>query len=171
MFTWEDYYYKELYDYYSGEEQTSSDCIPDYVLLSVNKSFFLGATYAMYLGPYIVSGSPETWGTFTYHIYLPEEDILYSLEEAYNLNVEGIDKVFTEVDYHNIFAISGDIDDNHVLNIKDATLIQKCIAQILEFPVYDWTGISIRISDFNRDGKRNINDVTAIQKHIAGLPY
>ena len=171
-FSWEDYYYKEIYEYYSDKEaDISENSTPDYVLLKLNTCYFPDATYAMHLGPYIVSGSPVKWGTFAYHIYLPKEDILYSLEEAYELNVEGIDKVFTDADYYHCFVIAGDVDDNHVLNIKDATFIQKCISEILKFPSYDWVGRSVYISDFNRDRERNIKDATAIQKCIAGIEY
>ncbi len=62
-------------------------------------------------------------------------------------------------------VILGDAYKDGVVNIKDATFIQKVIAGLEEFAsVFD-----SKAADVNYDGSINIKDVTAIQKHLAGL--
>lgn len=61
-----------------------------------------------------------------------------------------------------IMGIIGDVNADSIVNIKDATLIQKDIARID-------TGIEInlQIADCFKDGKTSIKDVTLIQKYLA----
>ncbi len=86
----------------------------------------------------------------------------------------------TDSGYEKITRI-GDLNGDNNLDIKDATLIQKCLAGVEEFDAYNDMVLGFLekhhgkweryISDFNRDGVRNVKDATAIQKHIAGLEY
>ena len=67
------------------------------------------------------------------------------------------------------------------ITIKDATLIQKCIAKIEKFTEYEYVCgfaesgqgengmFDDRISDVNRDGEVNVKDATEIQKLVAGI--
>lgn len=54
--------------------------------------------------------------------------------------------------------IIGDVDDNGVISVSDATLIQKYLADLTEF-----TAEQIKIADVNGDGVVNVHDATAIQ--------
>ena len=62
------------------------------------------------------------------------------------------------------------------ITIVDATAFQKCLAEIDSFDEDDriWgenlTDVLQYASDFNRDGQRDINDVTAIQMFLADCP-
>ena len=56
----------------------------------------------------------------------------------------------------------GDVDGNGKINIIDATLVQRYIAQIT--PLSD---AQIKTADTTKDGSINIMDVTAIQRYIA----
>ena len=58
----------------------------------------------------------------------------------------------------------GDVNRDGVLNIKDATAIQKNIAKLLEFD-----DDQMALADINGDNEVNIKDVTYIQKKIAKL--
>lgn len=58
----------------------------------------------------------------------------------------------------------GDSNGDGKVNIKDATAIQKHLAEII---VMD--NVSANISDTDNDYKLTIRDATAIQKKIAGL--
>ncbi len=60
-------------------------------------------------------------------------------------------------------ALLGDADDDGVVNVKDATAIQKKIAG-LDVASYNET-----VADADEDGNVNVKDATAIQKWIAGL--
>ena len=63
------------------------------------------------------------------------------------------------VDYANM---PGDVDCNGIVNINDATLLQKFIAKAVKLNAYQQ-----KIADCNNDGRLTIADVTAIQKIIA----
>ena len=56
----------------------------------------------------------------------------------------------------------GDSNEDDVVNIKDATVIQKHIAGYEVF-------IETKISDCDSNQSVNIKDATAIQKYAAGL--
>ena len=60
--------------------------------------------------------------------------------------------------------ILGDVNGDMNVNIKDATLIQKKVAKLIEF-----TEVQERQGDVNLDKTVNIKDATLIQKKAAGL--
>lgn len=71
----------------------------------------------------------------------------------------------------------GDIDNDNELTVVDVTLIQRCEAQMMEYPstdefmiTYDFNTIHY-YSDFNRDGERDILDATCIQRYLVGIAY
>ena len=58
----------------------------------------------------------------------------------------------------------GDADLNSVINVKDATLIQKYVASLVEL-----SPEALKVSDADASGKVNVKDATLIQKYVAGL--
>lgn len=62
------------------------------------------------------------------------------------------------------FAKIGDADINRNINIKDATTIQKYLANIQPL-----SEIGEELSDVNQDGKISIKDATSIRKYIANV--
>ena len=50
------------------------------------------------------------------------------------------------------------------INIKDATAIQKHLAEIVTLD-----SLAVEISDINSDGKVTVKDATAIQKKLVAL--
>ena len=60
--------------------------------------------------------------------------------------------------------ILGDADGNYIVNIRDATAIQKHVAGLITLANYQYEN-----AEFNGDGTVNIRDATAIQKHLAGI--
>ena len=70
---------------------------------------------------------------------------------------EGTDSIVEE-------GLLGDANLDGKVNIKDVTLIQKYVANILDFDE-----VQLTLSDTNKDEKVNIKDATAIQKFIAGF--
>ena len=156
--------YMELYDYHS---ESNSDDIPEYALIKFCSPASTDVLEFVDLGPYTIVGVYYELGTLGYHIYSPATDTLYTLQEAFDMNLDGIEKVFTDSKTE-MFYLRGDSDDNMVLNVKDATAIHKAIAGSIRPALGDF---DIFVSDFNRDREINIKDATAIQKHIAGLEY
>lgn len=61
-------------------------------------------------------------------------------------------------------GIHGDADVDGVVNIKDATLIQKHLAEIEKI-----SEKGLPLADANRDANISISDATTIQKFVAGL--
>lgn len=167
--------YRELYMYYCPASVNGE--IPDYVLVSLYTNIYEAMPVCEVFGEYLIADSirriPYELG---YYVYLPQKDIVYDLSYAYELQIEGIEEVFTEC---GIGRLIGDMDKDRKITIKDATYIQKCLANIQEFDYDDYIdGFSIQnnpplmyISDFNRDCKRNIKDATAIQKYLAKMEY
>ncbi len=67
----------------------------------------------------------------------------------------------TSIPYNGIF---GDANRDYLVNIKDATAIQKHAAEIVKLDDY-----SIYRVDVNFDGEINVRDATLIQKWTAGI--
>lgn len=158
--------YTELFEYYSEENSTST---PDYVLVRAYENIFAECTITRYFGDYVLYSSNLKYPgeEFGYHIYIPEKNEVYTLTDAWNKNIEGIEKVFTEA---KIGELVGDVNYDEKVNIKDATLIQKHIAGLddaYKFAVD--TDYVYLVPDYNQDFKLNVRDATAIQKFIAKL--
>lgn len=68
-----------------------------------------------------------------------------------------------EPDYR-LIGVLGDVDCNETLNVRDATAIQKHIADIAKL-----SEDGVFLADSDQNGTVNIKDATAIQKHIAGI--
>ncbi len=167
--------YVEKYEYYSDSASDDEQGVPDYVLIWVNSTILASADMctADVCGDYILHRtSIRCPFTYMYGIYIPATNEVYELTKAYKLQIEGIDKVFTEA---GVGRLMGDMDNDRRLSIKDATYIQKTIAG---FEGYSFEGIFASrydeslpssIADYNRDREANIKDATAIQKYLAGI--
>ena len=118
--------------------------------------------FANYYDPYIIG----------YYVYVASADEIYTLTEAYDMNISGISEAFEYLTGKGRCAIAGDADMDGKLNIKDATMIQKQLAGLVEnnpFVNTQFRDIYYGVKDFNLDEEINIKDATAIQKHIAGI--
>ena len=119
-------------------------------------------------------GNVGARGRYGIILYVMIDGVAYPAETAWK---NGLVTDFSPAkDFGGVLAVEriGDADADGVLNIKDATWIQKKIAGFDLSVRPNDTAYSCMIGDihdFNRDGERNIKDATAIQKHIAGLEY
>ncbi|MBE6737906.1 MAG: hypothetical protein E7566_04570 [Ruminococcaceae bacterium] len=68
------------------------------------------------------------------------------------------------VDEALIEHLLGDTDLNDTVNVRDATMIQKCIAGISTLQ-----DLQLVFADGDRNGDVNVRDATAVQKFVAGL--
>ena len=163
--------YREIYKHY----QHMGPDMPDYVLISLYTNLGYDMPVADLFGDkllYSSSGSiPFAHG---YGIYIPETQKLYSLSVAVENEIEGIEIALEHISFD---ALMGDNDEDRKLTIKDATYLQKCLAGLKEYRKddvieafqYDDNAPARFISDYNRDGVRNIRDATAIQKKLAKI--
>ena len=114
-----------------------------------------------------------------YGIYSVEDDRFFPIDSVLdNPKYKDIPEALRTIEAGEII---GDMDYDRKLTVKDATFIQSAIANIVEFPLEDrvdyqtvdyseaMTEELTYISDYNRDGKRDIKDATAIQRRVAGL--
>lgn len=161
--------YREIYCHYNTDVCSGDEATPDYVLAFATDSVGQPAEMLKIIGDYAVwvpaYNYPYVLG---YHIYVPAEEKIYTIEDAYEAGVDGIEYAFYNLGTHG--GLIGDVDFNDKLDVKDATQIQKILAGFeYDSIYYEWLDATIR--DFNRDSYFNIKDATAIQKHIAGLEY
>ena len=166
--------YTELYKHF-GNSEAKPMATPDYAVIRIEERPFFDITpVAKVFGDYVMSSSyrVSTRSLFGYFIYLPETKELYTLEDAYDAHIPGVYVLFTDRNYGTLI---GDVDDDNIITIKDATRIQKHLAKIS--PIYnhpfegyvETENTPKYKSDYNRDGKLNIRDATAIQKNLAGI--
>ena len=162
--SYEDMVLNSLYRYsyvteYHSNPASADECEPDYVLGFFAFFTHASSTVAESYGDYIVSSNnwyqPEATG---FHIYSKADGKVYGLSVAWELGLEGVEEALKIVGRR-----IGDVNADDAFNIKDATHIQKYLAQIEGY------SCNKTFADFNKDSTVDIKDVTAIQKHIAGI--
>lgn len=175
-----DYFCRPLYYHYpavTNDEATADE--PDYVLVFAGNNVAGDALSAESFGDkYLVQKyscySPYILGL---HIITTADNKVYSLREAWDMELPEIEDVFTD---YGLGEIRGDSDGDKKITVKDATYVQKCLAGISEFTereyIYGLTEVNHdewygNVSDMNLDGEVNIKDATAIQKCVAGFEY
>ena len=112
---------------------------------------------------------------FQYCIYVYEEDKFYTLEDAWDKGIDGLDEMITQYFIpYNKGNIIGDCDFDNVLSVLDATKIQMAEAGLIK--LYDSMysdciyGEELGCeNDFDKDGVRSVLDATAIQRKIAKM--
>lgn len=87
--------------------------------------------------------------------------ITYEEDEIYDYN---LNNVFFEIQNGQVEIldyISGDVNNDGVINIKDATLLRRYVAE--------WDGVTVNMlaADVNRDGVVNIKDATILRRYVA----
>ena len=127
------------------------------------------------IGEYVVSYAnvyrPYRVG---WYVYSAIDDKVYTLTEAYNMNMNGITEAFECLTENGFCAITGDVDCDGKLSVKDATMLQKQIAGIVSndpfVEIKHMTHMTyFGAKDINMDVKIDVKDVTAIQKRVAGI--
>ena len=133
-------------------------------------------TYGTFGDTVVLGGVAEwdpwvlTYGTFDY-----KDGVYYDLEYSIKY-CDGLTDALLSLD---LARIIGDIDGDKSVTIADVTYIQMCLAGLKGFPSYDDVesvgmqcefGESVAfISDYDRNGERDIADATSIQFALAGI--
>ncbi|MBQ9742550.1 MAG: dockerin type I repeat-containing protein [Ruminococcus sp.] len=165
--------YINILEYNADGSETSDEATPDYILsyFTMGDSSFAYAAEA--IGDYVViSNSINSPYEIALFVFSTKDNTVFTLREAWDAQLPRIEEIMNFTGER-----IGDVNYDDVLNIKDATLIQKALSDIdtikddgIPYVTYK-EGDPRCISDFNRDGERNIKDATAIQKHIVGLAF
>lgn len=156
------FYYAELYHHWDSNFAT-----PDYVLVNTNNTTMTDTySYRFAFGDYIYGYNLDNG----YFIYLPNEDITYTIAEAYKNDVPGIEHAIDYL-YGEHIVKAGDANGDKVLNIKDATYIQYISAdRQMCLNSLPYNNILFEdICDMNCDHQVNVKDATYIQKLLAKL--
>ena len=163
------------------ESYCDNQATPDWVVVEVHSTGTATKYYHELGGFYIYCYHPS-YGEqiLSYYVIDMKTKKITPLIDAVDASKDEYLPFFTESGYEKITRI-GDINRDKNLDVKDATLIQKCLVGIETFDDYEDMVLGFTekqhgkwerfVSDFNRDGERNVKDATAIQKHIAGLEY
>ena len=165
--------YEELYTHKDADNNT------DWVLLMAQIDY-PQPWYGMGIigNRVIVSGTFPVF-RFKMGLYDAKEDTFYDLYGMPDYGkYNGLAKA---IDTYGYGKLLGDIDGDDAITILDATLQQRCEANMMDYPESDWITESELVndlfkpihyySDFNRDGERDIVDATCIQRFIADMPY
>ena len=170
------FYYEELYYHNISEEDEESpiDWVLIYGVAEIWETW--GASSYLLIGDRVIveSDMPRPF-EIPYAVYDVEKDEFIGIKDVDYNQYDGLIECIQEL---NIGWLVGDVDRDKTLTVLDATIIQRCIAQLEEFPEYDvceafrfsavyGTEELAYYSDFNRDGKRTILDATAIQMKLA----
>lgn len=113
----------------------------------------------------------ETWETIFQSVDMPgitytvtEQDRGYYFRLMINYTIAGEEETNWTSQVFGPAADYGDVDLDGGITIKDVTVLQKYLAQQLDFDERQ-----IYNGDFDRDGSLTIKDATAVQKYVAGI--
>ncbi len=164
------------YSWYSYTSATDTPYGTEFVFaVNAKRNYFYNASYTVSAG----EGDYEFDGTY-YCYYLALENLNGGTNTLSNISkMSEVNRNWTESAVNMIYdaadallpvavnysyAKMSDANTDGDINIKDATYIQKSLANMIEA-----SEISQLVSDVNGDGKVTIKDATAIQKQLAGL--
>ena len=149
------WYYNMLY---AHNTDTSSE--PEYIVFIGSVCPDSPAFETEYFGDYIVSVNaldfPYELG---YYVYVPSEQKVYTLKEAWDSEVLDITKAFES---GRVGLYKYDLNMDSKFDVMDATYIHMYLAG------FDGYRRTYRM-DYDQDGEYTIMDATTIQRHLVGL--
>lgn len=163
----------EIYEYDEVEYHYNEDGELEWVLI------YTVINYAQPLVVYAVIGDrvwvgDSSWPNTGYCIYDVKQEDFFDICSS-KISWDDYDGLEEAIYNQKIGRPIGDADRDGQLSVLDATKIQRVLASLDSFHMYDdlryWNanfGSLAYISDFDRDGERTIMDATAIQFKLAG---
>lgn len=144
--------------------------------VNATRNYFYNASFTVSAG----EGDYESDGTY-YCYYLALENLnggtntLTNISKTHteaerNWTESAVNMIYDDADallpvgVNFAYADMADANTDGNVNIKDATYIQKSLANVVEA-----SALSDAVSDVNNDGKVTIKDATALQKQLANL--
>lgn len=118
------------------------------------------------MGDWVVSNTGYFSHGNGFCTFVYDGESFYDIKEAWNIGL--ITDMSMLEDFCDPVYVTriGDVNRDKKIDIKDATTLQKHLAELISLPVAYGFGY---IYDYTKDGETNVKDVTAIQKYIAGL--
>ena len=186
---YEYWYYNELYYHKAPSGGT------DWVLVNAYNKYDGCMSQFTLLGHRVFYNTEWHYPCSTgYLVYVVDEDIFYGIDFGNNKfssdgSVNSYD-VLKAYDEYGAGKLLGDMDSDNLLTILDVTILQRCEAEIKDYPADDritdnaygaesdgqdrWDifthgDLPAYYSDFNCDGERDITDATIMQRYLADM--
>ena len=90
--------------------------------------------------------------------------LTFALTTAFAVGNTNAEDAEQTLDTASSVYVLGDVDMDGLVTSKDAVMIQKYLAGIIDFD-----DVQKSVADTNGDGKINIFDATRVQKYVAGV--
>ena len=168
----EDVYWSDFFCFYDEpyEHRDQSGDV-DWVLIQAETFIAQDVIYEGIIGNrLVIRPTPSYPFESGYGIYDVKQDAFVPIYGGMEADYDGLTKVLDEVVTGRLL---GDLDGDDSITVIDATVLQRCEAKMRDYPANDERDYpygKIRYySDFNRDGKRDILDATAIQRYLVNL--
>lgn len=152
--------YREINGYSSDDESKNF-----HLVLATYGSTKETFSYRTDIGEYTYYNPLRNTGR-EYLVHLYNQDLVYTVPEAYKNNIEGINSALAPL-YGEAVLKNGDANGDKEVNIKDATYLQKYTAKLESVNKIYSIELFERGADVNRDHKINVKDATLLQKQIA----
>lgn len=161
--------YKEMYYHKDTNDET------DWVLFYASTNMEAPAFLNTIIGNRVIMrssyGVPFSSG---YGVYDVKQDTFMDAASASNNGYDGFDRIFDKIGGGRLI---GDLDGDNKLSVIDATLIQRSLVKLSDYPADDeivplgglWMYSVKYYSDFDRDGERDITDATKLQRYLANV--
>ena len=167
--------YPFLYDYSEVYYHSNNNGEVDWVLITGEEgAVFPEALYQVIGNRVIIEEQPTAPFGFGMAVYNVTQNTVLSIYDGMLSEYDGLEEAFNE---YGCGKLIGDVDGDNSISILDATVIQRCLASLRDYPDGDLIqpygevdGALKYYSDFNRDGERDILDATCIQRYLVGLP-
>lgn len=163
-----------LYDYSELYYHNDSNGAVDWVLIKGDEEAVVPEPVYQVIGNRVIIQSEWTapFG-FGIGVYNVSQNTVTSVYDGILEQYDGLEEAFNK---YGCGKLIGDVDGDGSISILDATVIQRCLAELRDFPAGDLIetcgvvdGALMYYSDFNRDGGRDIFDATSIQRYLVGL--
>ncbi len=154
--------YREINGYSSDDESKNFHLVLA-TYGSTNEVF----SYRTDIGEYTYYNPLRNTGR-EYLVHLYNQDLVYTIPEAYKNNIEGINSALAPL-YGEAVLKNGDANGDFEVNVKDATFLQKYTAKLESVNKIYSLELFERSADVNRDHKINVKDATLLQKQIARI--
>ena len=157
--------YREISEYFPSTEDESKNFKLVFATYGTTKETF---SYRKDFGEYTYYNPSYTRDHREYLIYLYNQDLVYTIEEAYYAKVDGLEPALRALNGEALLK-NGDTNGDFEVNVKDATFLQKYTAKLESVNKIYSLELFERSADLNRDHKINVKDATLLQKQIAKI--
>lgn len=166
--------YPFLYNYSELYYHSDSDSNVDWVLITGEDAVVVSEPLYQIIGNRVVIETQQIvpFG-FGVGVYDVKQDTCKPIYSDMLAQYDGLEEAFNN---YGKGRLLGDLNGDNNISVLDVTILQRCMANIQDFPEDDtinlhdlsYSSMQKYYSDFNRDGERNVLDATAIQRYLIG---